>query len=88
MPGRKPPGKRPAGKWIARPPKRERLTLRVSKGLEKLKEAQEMVIPEGDQAILRRIQEINSGARMGTLTEVDYNNLKRIAKINGIDLSR
>ncbi len=78
MKKRRPVRKRPLGK-IARA-KRQRLGLRISKGLELLRELPEGVLSEHEQNILRRIQDIHTGVVVGRLTEVDFENMRRIAE--------
>ncbi|MBN2067519.1 MAG: hypothetical protein JW744_03560 [Candidatus Diapherotrites archaeon] len=60
-------------------PARPRLGIRISRGLDVLRELPEGVLSETEQDILRRIQDVHTGAANGRLTEADYVNMKRIA---------
>ncbi|MAF80018.1 hypothetical protein CL629_02980 [bacterium] len=66
-------------------PKKPRLKLTISKGLEKLRELPEGTISLPDQTVLRRMHDIVTGAKMGVLKQTDLVNLQRIAKKHRIE---
>ena len=74
--------------------RKPRLGLRISKGLDKLlefetsqpKATSESIFSMSEHSILKRIQDILLEKRGGSLTEVDYSNLKSIARKHNIKL--
>ncbi len=65
-------------------PKAQRLKLQVAKGIEALYRLPEGVISGPDQVILRRIQNIHTGAVSGVLRQTDVANIKKIAKKHSV----
>lgn len=81
----------PRPKGLAKPksatkPKKPRLDLRISKGLQLLKTIPEGELSMSEQNVLRRIESILTGTTSGTLKETDYTNMKKIASIRGAKL--
>ena len=66
--------------------KKPRLGLMFAKGLQQLRELPEGALSDSEQTILKRMQDIHTGATAGRLTWADYVNLKRIAEKHGIKL--
>jgi len=67
---RKPPSQKP---------KKPRLGLRISRGLDILLELPEGTLSTREQSVLKRIQGIQRGIVGGNLGEADYANMKKIA---------
>ena len=60
--------------------KKPRLALQVAKWLDAFSGMPEGVLTASEQTILRRVQDIHTGAVHGRLTTLDLQNMQKIAK--------
>ena len=79
--------RKPIKRIVRRKPSGQRLKLKISKGLDLLRESPEATFSLSEKDILRRIQEKVSDAVYDTsLTQADYTNMKKIAAKHSIKL--
>ncbi len=79
--------RKPIKRVVRRKPSGQRLKLKISKGLDLLRESPEATFTLGEKDILRRIQKKVSDSVYDTrLTQADYVNMKKIAAKRGMKL--